>query len=118
MEILEELNGLGCWEWRLHSYSDERLCLIGGGDLVYSHVAEITFSGVRYLCCPTRLMHAGFRLATWLEAAAIGSKVELDSTVQLFVVEAATTASVEEVAFFIVAESIELRRSTRPEPRE
>jgi hypothetical protein len=110
MEVLEDINALGCWEWRLHTYSDERLCLIGGGNLVYSHAAEVCFSGVRYVCCPARLMHARFRLAGWPETSAISMKVELDSTVQVFVIEAETTASVEAVAFFVVAERVELKR--------
>lgn len=113
MEVLEKINALGCWEWRLHTYGDERLCLIGGGNLVYSHAAEICFSGVRYVCCPTRLMHARFRLATWLETPTIGLKVELDSGAQVIVIEAETTASVADVMCCIVAEGIELKRSFR-----
>jgi hypothetical protein len=55
-------------------------------------------------------MHTRFRLAGWPETSAISMKVELDSTVQVFVIEAETTASVEAVACFIVAERVEFKR--------
>jgi hypothetical protein len=40
----------------------DRLTLAGGQDMDYGHFAEAYSSGVTYISCPTRMMHAHFRL--------------------------------------------------------
>lgn len=109
---IEEINKLGCWEWHLLSFDGHRLCLAGGTDLTYYHVAEVWFSGVTYLCCPTRLLHATFRYATDTESRAAGRIVDLTESNIVVAVNAETTARLEAMAFFIVADKIELVAGT------
>ncbi|HET6233247.1 MAG TPA: hypothetical protein VFE05_24435 [Longimicrobiaceae bacterium] len=105
-----ELNAVGCWEWRLHAYDGHTLRLIGGGDLVYSHVAELHLAGVSYLDCPVRMMHPVFRAATETERSSVAQKVEVTRGTLILAIEAETTSSVDPLVFFIAAETAELRR--------
>jgi hypothetical protein len=107
---LAELNTIGCWEWRLHAYDGHTLRLIGGGDLVYSHAAELDLAGVSYLDCPVRMMHPVFRAATETERSRVAQKVEVTRGMLILAVEAETTSSTDPLVFLIAAEAAELRR--------
>ncbi len=106
---LAELTDLGCWEWQLHSFDGERLVLIGGGDMVYSHGVEAAFGGVTFISCPTRMMHARFRLATGHEARASGAAAALEPGASVIAIESETINAFEHVSF-IAARSVEVRR--------
>lgn len=106
MGALDEINALGCWEWQLASFNGVELMLIGGGNLVYGHHAEMRCQNVHYLDCPVRLMHPRFRPATAAEITVLARKVNIDSQSVGIAIEAETTASTDIQTFFIVAEGL------------
>jgi hypothetical protein len=106
---LAELSELGCWEWQILAFADERLLLIGGGDMVYSHGAEASFQGVTFISCPTRMMHARFRLATEHEARASGASAALEPGAAVVAIESDTINDFDR-AWFITARSVEVTR--------
>ena len=69
MTVLDQLNALGCWDFRITLFDGWRLQIIGGTSLDYSssHTDEIEFYGVTYIACPIDFSHAQFRLGTEAE---------------------------------------------------
>ena len=112
---LAELTELGCWEWRLWSFDGDRLRVIGGGDLVYSHHAEAWFHGVTYISCPTRMMHARFRLASDHEATLARLQAEVPPGSSVIAIDSDTTSSFEAVSL-IVAASVDIKIPRRRSP--
>jgi len=109
---LEELSGLGCWEWQIASFGGETLTLAGGQDMTYGHFAEADFHGVTYICCPTRMMHPRFRLAVLHEEARAGLHAEVEPGSFVIAIDSGTTASLDEVSL-IAAREVEVRRDVR-----
>jgi hypothetical protein len=112
MPEFDEINEIGCWEWHLHSFDGSRLCLVGGTDLDYYHVAELWISGLTYLSCPTRLLHPHFRGPTSTESITLVGIVDMTFSNRIMVIEAETTANPEAQVFFVVGEEIQLVRGT------
>jgi hypothetical protein len=108
----ERLNRIGCWEWQLQSFDGHRLCLIGGADLVYSHIAELWVSGVAYVSCPTRLLHPTFRQPTEIERSSVRIIVDLSQSPLVVAIHAETESSSEPLPFLIVGEAVELVTGT------
>jgi hypothetical protein len=112
MSVIEEVNKIGCWEWQVQSFDGHRLCLVGGSDLVYCHVAELWVLGVTYLSCPTRLLHPVFRETTVAERGALGRIVDLSASRLILAIDSETTASLDPSPFLVAGESLELVRGT------
>lgn len=109
---LNDVNQLGCWEWQLRSFDGHELCLVGGTDMDYYHVAEVRIAGVSYVSCPTRMKHPTFRPATQSESWRLASIVDLVGSPVLLAIDAETSSSVEPLSFFIVGETLEVVRGT------
>lgn len=108
MELrLAELTELQCWEWQILTFADERLLLIGGGDMVYSHGVEATFDGVTFLACPTRMKHARFRLATEHETRVSGAYAALEPGAVVVAIEGDAINDFDRL-WFITARSVEV----------
>jgi hypothetical protein len=105
---LDEINKLGCWDWRIASFDGSQLCIVGGTDLAYSHIVEVWISEVDYVSCPTQFSHATFRQATDMEHTALADIVDLTSSQEIIVIEAETMASLGIIQFFIVGNAIEV----------
>ena len=105
---LAELTALGAWEWQLHAFDGDRLTLAGGQDLSHGHFAEAYFSGVTYISCPTRMMHARFRLASGHEATLARLQAEVPPGSSVIAIDSDTTSSFEAVSL-IAAQSVEIR---------
>jgi hypothetical protein len=61
---LDEVNRLsagGVDEFRFESFDNSRLIVVGGFDLCYYHVVELTFTEVEFICCPTNFREPQFR---------------------------------------------------------
>lgn len=112
MTVLDQLNALSCWDYRITLFDGWRLHLIGGASLDYSnaHTVEIEFHGVTYIACPTDFSHAKFRLGTGAEKQMLNRTVSLESEDIVFVIEAETTGSIEPHCFFIVAEDVVVKQ--------
>ena len=106
---LAELTEWGCWEWQVLTFADERLRLIGGGDMVYSHDSEATFHGVTFLACPTRMKHPRFRLATDHETRVSGAYAALEPGAVVVAIEGDAINDFDRV-WFITARSVEVKR--------
>jgi hypothetical protein len=105
---LAELTGLQCWEWQILTFADDRLLLIGGGDMVYSHAAEATFHGVTFISCPTRMMHPRFRLAAEHEAISCGAAAAREPGALVIAIDSATINDFDRVSY-LTARSVEVR---------
>lgn len=105
---LAELSERGCWEWQLLTFADERLVLIGGGDMVYSHDTEAAFQGVTFLSCATRMKHARFRLATEHETRVSGAYAALAPGAVVVAIEGDADNDFDRV-WFITARSVEVK---------
>lgn len=105
---LAELTELGAWEWQLHAFDGDRLTLAGGQDMTYGHFAEAYFSGVTYISCPTRMMHARFRLASVHEATLARLQAEVPTGSSVIAIDSDTTSSFEAVSL-IVAASVDIK---------
>ena len=105
---LAEMTELGAWEWQLRAFDGDRLTLAGGQDMDYGHFAEACFSGVTYLSCPTRMMHARFRVGTEHEATLARLQAEVPRGSTVVAIDSDTTSSFEAVSL-IVAQSVELK---------
>jgi hypothetical protein len=108
----DEVNKMGCWDWRIASFDGSRLCIVGGADLAYDHIVEVWISEVDYLSCPTCFSHATFRQATDIERLALAPIVDLTSGEEIIVIEAETMASLDVIPFFIVGSAIEVVHGT------
>jgi hypothetical protein len=104
---LAEMTALGCWEWQLRAFDGDTVTLIGGQNMVYGYFAEARFSGVTYISCPTRMMHAEFRLATEWEAISVRLRAEIERGTAAIAITSQTTSSLEEVSF-LVARAVEV----------
>ena len=92
---LEKLTALGCWEWQLRAFDGDTVTLVGGQDMDYGHFAEAYFTGVTYISCPTRMMHARFRPATEHEATLARLQAEVPAGSTVVAIDSATTSSFE-----------------------
>jgi hypothetical protein len=104
---LAELTALAAWEWQLGAFDGDRLTLLGGQDLSSAHFAEAHLSGVTYLSCPTRMMHARFRLASDHEATLARLQAEVPPGSSVIAIDSDTTSSFEAVSL-IVAASVDI----------
>jgi hypothetical protein len=111
-DALEELNAIGCWDYRIQGFDGWKLSIIGGSTLTYanSHVVTAEFSGVTYIQCPTYFSHALFRLATETEERLIAPLVPIESGDTVIVIEAETMARLEPQRYYLVAQSLKIIR--------
>ncbi|HYH80430.1 MAG TPA: hypothetical protein VEX86_11560 [Longimicrobium sp.] len=106
---LAELTEAGCWEWQILVFADERLQLIGGGDMDYSHDTEAAFHGVTFISCPTRMKHPRFRLATEHETLVSGAYAALEPGAVVVAIEGDAINDFDRT-WFITARSVEVKR--------
>ena len=98
------------YEFIVDSYIDGVLKIVGSFEVpYYSDDACITiqFLEVSYISLPTNWFERPiFRLASTSEIANLKKIVDVDSDEKVYCIEAATTASIEKLPFFLVAENI------------
>lgn len=104
---LEEMNAMGMWEWRLHSFDGLHLRLAGGQDMDQAHFAQATFRDTSFVCCPVRMKHPRFRLATAHEARTSGAAAARAPGDFVIAIDCEADNTFEHVAF-IAAASVEL----------
>lgn len=106
---LAEITELGAWEWHLRAFDGDRLTLVGGQDMDYGrHFAEAHFSGVTYISCPTRMMHAHFRLGSEHEATLARLQAEVPRGSFVIAIDSDTTSSLDATSL-VVATSAEMK---------
>lgn len=76
MNVPSELNALGLWDFRIESYKDGVLTILGSTDFAYYHKAEIRFHSVCFLECATAFSHAYFDVASKEDANSVLAKSE------------------------------------------
>ena len=103
---------IGAYEFIVYSYIDGVLEIVGSFDVPPYYLLEndciaIEFQEVSYISLPTYYFsYPIFRLATTSEILDVGKLVDIDSDNTVYCIEAATTASIERLPFFLVAENI------------
>jgi hypothetical protein len=95
--------------FRIQSYDSGNLILAGSFDFCYYHEVELIFSGVSYISLPADFWHPLIRMATNNEIAAIRAMIEIDETENVYCIEAETSASLEKVLFYVMAEGVAIK---------
>ena len=108
MHALDELNALCLWDFRIASYNDDVLTILGSTDFDYYHKAEIRFHSVDFLECATAFSHAYFGVASKEDASRVLAKSEdHEPGVTVFCILADHDKGNYSAKYFIVAERAE-----------
>jgi hypothetical protein len=111
--VLDQINAVGAWDYRLEGYDGLNLTIRSGCTLDHpeSWLAEIVLSGVVYIDCPVNFSHARFELATADEIARIEKTVAVEQTDRVIAITAETQGyELTLKRFFIVAERASLKK--------
>lgn len=109
-DILGKLSTSAGWDFRITAYDGFTLTIASGTSMDHAHPVA-AFAGVTYFSGAFEFSHAAFQLASDLERNALGKFVALDDEALVVRIEAETTAGMERLRFYLVAESVLLLRA-------
>lgn len=112
-DILHQLDKLGkalelsnYFEFSIHSFVDNRLVLIGGFDLAYTHEIEIVLHEPLYVSLPVEFSHPKFEVATNEERARIDEMVALEEDTVIKVLAETSRVGGESIPHYIAGERL------------
>jgi hypothetical protein len=112
MDPLDRLNEIvkttNTTDFRIQSYDSVNLTLTGSFDFCYYHEVELIFGEVSYISLPSQFWNPFIRMAIDAEIAGIRAIIAIDETESVYCIEAETSASLEKLPFYIVAESVSI----------
>ena len=97
-------------DFRIQSYRNNLLVLVGSFDLFYYHTVEIEFEGVSYISLPTEFYQPKFRWAKASEIQFMRQLIAIEVEEKVYCIEAETTSSIKKLPFYIVATTMNIKQ--------